>query len=95
MANMFLGLFPPPEGRSGLQEPPEPLAYLFMGQEFAALQGRFASLHGFDEAILFFEIARYDFPHHVIQVDALLSCPLTQACLYVGWELHFHTQTIR
>jgi hypothetical protein len=80
---------------SGLQESTEPVAYLFMCQDFAALQGSLAALHGFDEAIFLLEVTRYNFLHNVIEIDTLLRCSLAQAGLHVGRELDFHCPKIR
>jgi hypothetical protein len=39
--------------RSGLQEAPEPVAYLLMRQKFAPLESGLAPFHGFDTAVFF------------------------------------------
>jgi len=56
---------------SGLQKPPETLADLLMGKVLATLQGVLATLHGFDKASFFLEIAGQHVLYQVIWIPAL------------------------
>lgn len=80
---------------SGLEEAPQPLAYLLMRQEFAALQGGFTPLHGFHETILFFEVAYNNILHNLIRVNAFLGRALREPGFQVGCKLNFHGFKIR
>ena len=66
-----------------------------MRQKFAPLQSGLAPFHGFDEAVFFLEVTRYNILHNLIEVAALLGRSLRELRLQVGVEMNFHALKIR
>jgi len=73
-----------------MQETPEPVAHLFMGQKFAPSQCGLAALHRLDKAVFFLEVTRDNILHGFIEVAALLGRSLRKPLLQVRGEMNFH-----
>lgn len=77
-----------------LKEPAKTFAYLLMSKEFAAVQGRLASLHRFNEAIFFGEVARHNILDNFAEVAPMFAGTLREARLEIRSEVNFHSLTI-
>src|ERR1700722_766412 len=65
-----------------------------MREMVAVFQSVLAAFDGFDEAVLFFEIAGNNVLHKLVRVPALLVRTLSEAGLQLGFEIDLHAFTI-
>ena len=72
----------------------QPFADLLMREMVAVFQSVLAAFDGFDEAVLFFEIAGNNVLHKLVRVPALLVRMLSEAGLQLGFEIDLHAFTI-
>jgi hypothetical protein len=75
---------------SGTKQPVEPLSHLLVGEIFAALQGCFAKLDGFNKAGFLGEIAADSLLRKRIRVTASMAGQFCKLALLLRREMYFH-----
>src|ERR1700689_3492014 len=80
---------------SGPGKPVDPLPHLLVGEIFAALQGCFAKLDGFDKASFLGEIATDGFLGKRTRIAASMAGELRELVLLLRREMYFHKRQCR